>query len=218
VRQLIKKLLREQVESQSNFEKLMDRFRENFPEEYKDKVDEISEFVRNYILDHGFQIKFLNSCSTGFYGVRTKKFIIICSPNTMQKIGDFIYTIFHEIRHEEQMSENMLNLPNPLTGDMEDFEELYRNYWQLELDADEFAKKKVAELILKLGLPLEIASEQFSLSPYVQNYAGASLMVKKQIKDIVGQIKNMKKMGMSYEDISDHPFVKQHLDKLEDFI
>jgi hypothetical protein len=28
----------------------------------------------------------------------------------------------------------------------------------------------------------------------------------------------MKKMGMSYEDISDHPFVKQHLDKLEDFI
>jgi hypothetical protein len=43
-------------------------------------------------------------------------------------------------------------------------------------------------------------------------------MVKKQIKDIVGQIKNMKKMGMSYEDISDHPFVKKHLDNLEDFI
>ena len=218
MRQLIKKLLREEVEKKSNFDTLMEKFKESFPDEYKDKVDKISEFVKNYIIQHEFQIKFLNSCNTGFMGVRTKKFIIICSPYNMKKIGDFIYTIFHEIRHEEQMSESMLNLPNPLTGDLEDFEELYRNYWQLELDADEFAKKKIAELVLKLQLPIELSKEQFSLSPYVQNYPTVSNIVKNHIQSLVDQIKQMKMAGMDYEDISDHPFVKKHLDKIEDFI
>jgi len=34
----------------------------------------------------------------------------------------------------------------------------------------------------------------------------------------VDQIKSIKKSGGEYEDIQDHPFVKRHLDKLENFI
>lgn len=35
---------------------------------------------------------------------------------------------------------------------------------------------------------------------------------------IVHQIKEIKKSGVKYEDIQDHPIVKKHLDKLEDLI
>lgn len=218
MRSLIKKILNEQTENKSNFHSLMEKFKESFPPEYKKNVDEISTIIKNYIVDHGFQIKFLNSCNTGFMGVRTNKFIIICSPHNMEKIGDFIYTIFHEIRHEEQMSKDVLNLPNPLTGDLSDFEDLFKNYWNLELDADSFAKKKIAEIVVGLNLPIELSKKHFSLSPYVQNYPSLSNMIKGHIQSLVSEIKMMKDQGMDFKDIADHPFVKKHLDYLEDFI
>lgn len=217
MRNNIRKYLNEELTQISNFQRLMNSFKSKFPEEFQDEVDKISEFIKSYVDEHGFTIKFLNSCATGFKGVRTNRFIIICSPQFMETLGDFVYTIFHEIRHEEQMSEQMLNLPNPLTGDLSDFEKLYEDYWNLELDADSFAKRKIAELTLKLGLPIEISKKNLKVSPYVENYPSTSQMVKSYIKKLVAEINTMKEKGMDYEDIIDHPVVQRHLDKLEDF-
>lgn len=205
--------------SQSNLNRLLEKFKMNFPEELTDKVDLIERFVVNYIQDHNFTVKFLNSCSTGFAGVRTKDHIIICSPNSMSTLGDLIYTIFHEIRHEEQMDKNRLGLDNPLSDyDLEDFEKLSKKYWELEMDADKFGKEMVAKLVIKLGIPIEIAKEQLRLSGYIQNYPLLSNMVMSSLKQIVNGIKDIKKSGGEYTDIQDHPMIKKHLDKLENLI
>jgi len=203
----------------SNLNRLLEKFKNNFPEELKPKVDAIEKFVVNYIQDHNFTVKFLNSCSTGFAGVRTKDQIIICSPNAMTTLGDFIYTIFHEIRHEEQMDKNRLGLDNPLTDyDLNDFEKLSQKYWELEMDADRFGKEMIAKLIIKLGLPMNVAKENLSLSPYIQNYPLASKMIMMSLQQIVNGIKDIKKSGGEFSDIQDHPMIKRHLDKLENFI
>jgi hypothetical protein len=135
----------------------------------------------------------------------------------METIGDFLYTIFHELRHEEQMRD--LKMINPLTDfDLEDFEALYKQYWEMELDADAFAKNMVAKIVIELKIPIEIAKKLFSLSPYVQQYPSMSKMVRGGIQQIINDIKQIKKSGDQYEDIQDHPIVKRHIDKLEDFI
>jgi hypothetical protein len=211
----LRKIIKEELTILSNFDKLMNSFKEHFPKEHREKVDSISSFIKDYVRENDFNIKFLNNCSSGFKGVRTNKFIIICSPSQMENIGDFIYTIFHEIRHEEQMSK--LKIDNPLTGQLENFEKLFEEYWKLELDADEFAKKKISELILNLKIPIDVAKKNFRLSSYVENYPNASKMVENYLRAIVSQIKNMKKLGMEYNDIIDHPIVKSHLEKLEEF-
>jgi hypothetical protein len=211
----LRKIIREELTVLSNFDKLINSFRSDFPQDLQNKVDGISLYVKNYVRENGFNIKFLNSCRTGFKGVRTNNFIIICSPMQIENIGDFLYTIFHEIRHEEQMGK--LKIDNPLTGQLEDFEKLFEDYWKLELDADEFAKKKISELVLKFGIPIGTAKQNFRLSPYVENYPSTSKMVKNYMKTIVDDIKNMRKSGMEYNDIADHPVVKNHLEKLEDF-
>jgi hypothetical protein len=221
MKNLIKQILKEIFEEkpQSNLNRLLEKFKNNFPEELKPKVDLIEKFVVNYIQDHNFTVKFLNSCSIGFAGVRTKDQIIICSPNSMSTLGDFIYTIFHEIRHEEQMDKNRLGLDNPLTDyDLEDFEELFKKYWELEMDADRFGKEMVAKLVIKLGIPIEIAKKELKLSPYIQNYPLVSNMIMSSLKQIVNSIKDIKKSGGEFTDIQDHPMVKRHLDKLENFI
>lgn len=201
----------------SNFDRLIDNFENKFPKELLPKVNLIKNYVKNYIEKNGFNIKFLNSCSTGFAGARTKNQIIICSPSNMRTIGDFIYTIFHEIRHEQQVSK--IKMDNPLNDyDLEDFERIYKQYWEMELDADQFAKNMVANLITKLGIPMEIAKKQFSLSPYIDQYPSSSKMIEHSLRQIVNQVKEIKKSGGEFEDIQDHPMIKKHLDKLENFI
>ena len=201
----------------SNFDKLLVQFKETFPESEKDKVDKIGEYVKKYIIYNNFTIKYLNSCTTGFAGVRTRDQIIICAPNSSLHFGDFIYTIFHEIRHEEQMSKLMI--PNPLTDfDLDDFETLYEKYWELELDADSFAKKKIASIIIDLKIPIEVAKKEFGLSPYIASYPNMSLMIKHSLRSLITDIKDMKSKGIKYEDIQDHPIVKRHIDKLESFL
>ena len=201
----------------SNFSRLLDKFKNSFPEDLQSKVDVIENFVVNYIQENDLNVKFLNSCSAGFKGVRTKDQIIICSPISMETIGDFLYTIFHEIRHEQQIRD--LKMLNPLTDfDLEDFEDLYEQYWNMELDADKFAKEMVAKLVIKLGIPIDIAKKLFSLSPYVQQYPTMSNMVRGGIQQIINDIKRIKKSGGEYTDIQDHPVVQRHIDKLEDFI
>ena len=201
----------------SNFSRLLEKFKNSFPPELESKVDVIENFVVNYIRDNEINVKFLNSCSAGFKGVRTRDQVIICSPIQMETIGDFLYTIFHELRHEEQMRD--LKMLNPLTDfDLEDFEALYKQYWEMELDADAFAKNMVAKIVIELKMPIEMAKKLFSLSPYVQQYPSMSKMVRGGIQQIINDIKQIKKSGGQYEDIQDHPIVKRHIDKLEDFI
>jgi hypothetical protein len=201
----------------SNLSRLLDQFKNNFPDELKPKVDVIEKFVVDYVNKNDINIKFLNSCSTGFGGVRTRDQIIICSPTNMRTIGDFLYTIFHEIRHEQQVRD--IKMLNPLTDfDLEDFEALNDQYWEMELDSDQFAKNMIAKIVIKLGIPIEFAKEQFSLSPYIQNYPAMSQVITSHLKMIVSQIKQIKKSGGEYEDIQDHPIVKRHISDLEDFI
>jgi len=108
---------------------------------------------------------------------------------------------------------------NPLTEfDLEDFESLADQYWEMELDADQFAKNMVAKIVIKLSIPIDVASRLFSLSHYIQNYPSASKMIRGHLAQIVNGIKEIKKSGAKYEDIQDHPMVKRHIDKLEDFI
>ena len=215
---LIKHLLKEQEEvvRTSNFDKILDKFREGFPYEYKNEIDTISDDVKSFIRENNYTIKFLNSCSAGFSGVRTDKAIIICSPLHMASVGDFLYTIFHEIRHEQQIS--IFKMGNPTIDSLDDFEELSEKYWEMELDADSFAKRKIAEIVMKSKMPVEIAKILFRLSHYVEDYPSLSKMVKFQITKIANQLKQMRDSGQEIKDISDHPFVKQHLDKLEEFI
>jgi hypothetical protein len=201
----------------SNFSKLLDRFREDFPKEYQSKVNVIEKFVIDYITKSGIVVKFLNSCSVEFGGVRTRDQVIICSPSQMQNIGDFLYTIFHEIRHEQQIRD--IKMSNPLSDyDLEDFVGLYNQYWEMELDADQFAKNMVAKIIIKLGIPIEVAKKYFSLSSYIEKYPSMSQMIRLSVMQIVNDIKRIKKSGGQYDDIQDHPIVKRHLEKLEDFI
>ena len=201
----------------SNFSKLLDRFREDFPKEYQSKVNVIEKFVIDYIKKSGIVVKFLNSCSVAFGGVRTRDQVIICSPSQMQNIGDFLYTIFHEIRHEQQIRD--IKMANPLSDyDLEDFENLYYQYWEMELDADQFAKNMVAKIIIKLRIPIEVAKKYFSLSPYIEKYPSMSQMIRSSVMQIVNDIKRIKKSGGQYDDIQDHPIIKKHLEKLEDFI
>ena len=201
----------------SNFSRLLDKFKDSFPQDLQSKVDIIENFIVNYIQENNLNVKFLNSCNAGFKGVRTRDQIIICSPFGMETIGDFLYTIFHEIRHEQQIRD--LKMLNPLTDfDLEDFEALYEQYWNMELDADKFAKEMVAKLVIKLGIPIDIAKKLFSLSPYVEQYPRMSNMVRGGIQQIINDIKRIKKSGGEYTDIQDHPVVQRHIDKLEDFI
>jgi hypothetical protein len=196
--------------------KILNKFREGFPNEYKNEIDTISDDVKSFIRENNYTIKFLNSCSTGFSGVRTDKAVIICSPLHMASVGDFLYTIFHEIRHEQQIS--IFKMGNPTIDSLDDFEELSEKYWEMELDADRFAKKKIAEIVMKSKMPVEIAKVLFRLSHYIEDYPSLSKMVKYQITHLANQLKHMRDSGQEIKDISDHPFVKQHLDKLEEFI
>lgn len=202
---------------QSNFDRLLDKFKENFPDELKSKAESIKHFVSNYVKEKGYTIKLLNACSTGFAGVRTRDQIIICSPSNMNTIGDFLYTLFHEMRHEQQLSE--FKEKNPLTDyDLEDFETLYEQYWKMELDADKFGKEMIAKLVKALDIPIDFAQQQFSLSGYINQYPSMSLMVRMNIKNIISQIQQLKDAGIEFTDIQDHPIVKRHLDKLENFL
>ena len=215
---IIKQLLKEQDSNVkvSHFDRVMDKFQSSFPEEHKNEVDKISDYVKSYIRDNNYTVKFLNSCSTGFSGVRLDKSIVICSPNFMSGIGDFLYTIFHEMRHEQQIS--VFKMGNPTIDSLDDFEELSEKYWKMELDADEFAKKKIAEIVMNSKIPVEKAKILFRLSDYIEKYPTLSKMVKFQITQLANQLKHMRDSGQEIKDISDHPFVKQHLDKLEEFI
>lgn len=181
-----------------------------------DKLEEIKNYIKSFIRNRKYTVKFLNACSTGFAGVRTKNQVIICSPMTMS-LGDFIYTIFHELRHEEQMT--TLKMKNPFNEmDLGDLEKLSEHYWNMEMDADKTAKENISKMVLDLNIPIDKAKEYFVLSPYIENYQMASNTVKIFFNNLIKDIRKMKSEGLEFDDIQDHPIIKKHLDKLEDFI
>jgi hypothetical protein len=88
----------------------------------------------------------------------------------------------------------------------------------MELDADKFAKYMIAELVMKLDIPIDFAKREFSLSKYIEDYPLMSKSVEMTLRMIVDDIKRIKKSGGEFTDIQDHPMVKKHLKDLERFI
>jgi hypothetical protein len=206
----IRRILREDTEIKSNYQKVIDNFKKILPERYSEKIDEVFMYIKDFIDKEGFQIKVLNNCQVIFKGVRTKNFIVICSPESYTSLAELVYIIFHEIRHEIQMGK--LGQINPLSGDLENFDELYEMYWEMEMDAHEYA----IEWVDKIGDIINLPKEYYKLSPMITKYPTMSHMVRDQIVNINEMIKELKRKGYDYNDISDLPFVKKHLDKLEE--
>jgi hypothetical protein len=194
----------------TNYQAVINNFKKILPNNYSNKIDEVFDDIKTFIEKEGFVLKVLNNCQVGFKGVRTKNFIIICSPHTYNNLADLVYVIFHEIRHEIQMGK--LKQINPLSGDIENFEELYEMYWDMEMDAHEYG----LEWVQKVGNIINLPKEYYTLTSMITTYPSMSKMVKTQIQQIHKTINGLKQNGYDYNDISDLPMIKSLVDKLED--
>lgn len=199
-----------ELKMRSNYEKIIDRFRRDIPEDKHKAFDLIVDNIKKFIQDRGYVIKVLNACNTGYRGVRTNKSIILCSPETLSNFASFVYILFHELKHEQQMSE--FNLKDSYMGDIEDFEEFYKIYWDMEMDADRYGK----DWVKKIGDVLKLSDKEYFLDKMVENYPTMSGMIKQMMTQLHNHVQILKKQGMTYTDISDLDIVKKHLDKLED--
>jgi tRNA G26 N,N-dimethylase Trm1 len=106
-----------------------------------------------------------------------------------------------------------LNKINPLSGDIENFEELYDMYWEMEMDAHKFGLEWVEKIDKILNLP----TENYELSYQIEDYPLMSDRVKYEIEHINELIRDLKSKGYEYSDISDLPLIKNIIDKLENF-
>ena len=198
------------LKTTSNYERVIDKFRKDIPEDKHKAFDLIASKIKDYAQDRGYVIKVLNACNTGFKGVRTSKAIIICSPETFSNLASFVYVLFHELKHEQQMSE--FDLKDSYMGDIEDFEEFYKIYWDMEMDADRYGK----DWVKKIGDVLNLPEQLYSLDKMIENYPTMSGMIRQMMTQLHNHVKMLKKQGMTYTDISDLDIVRKHLDKLED--
>jgi hypothetical protein len=198
------------LKTPSNYDRVINKFKSKIPQEYHHKLDVMFNKVKEFIQDRGFNIKVINGCQTGYRGVRTRDSIILCSPDTIPNLAGFVYVLFHELKHEQQMID--FGLADSYMGDIEDFEEFYQIYWDMEMDADNYGKDWVNKIGKGLGLP----NEYYQLDQMITNYPMMSSMVKQMMTQLHNQVQILKKQGMTYTDISDLDVVKKHLDKLED--
>jgi hypothetical protein len=198
------------LKTTSNYERVIDKFRRDIPEDKLKAFNLIASKIKDYVQDRGYTIKVLNACNTGFRGVRTSNAIIICSPDTFPNFASFVYVLFHELKHEQQMSE--FDLKDSYMGDIEDFEEFYKIYWDMEMDADRYGK----DWVKKIGDVLKLSDKEYFLDKMVENYPTMSGMIKQMMTQLHNHVQILKKQGMTYTDISDLDIVKKHLDKLED--
>jgi hypothetical protein len=194
----------------SNYERVINKFRKDIPEDKMKEYNLIVEKIKNFIKDRGYVVKIINACNTGFRGVRTNKSIILCSPESFPNFATFVYILFHELRHEQQMSE--FDLKDTYMGDVEDFEEFFKIYWQMELDADKYGK----DLVKKIGDILKLPQDVYYLDPMIENYPSMSNQVRQMTSHLHREIQTLKSRGMKYSDISDLDIVKKHLKNLED--
>jgi hypothetical protein len=207
---LIEDVVPNELKTTSNYERVINKFRKDIPEDKLKAFDLIASKIKDYAQDRGYTIKVLNSCNTGFRGVRTSNAIIICSPDTFPNFASFVYVLFHELKHEQQMSE--FDLKDSYMGDIEDFEEFYKIYWDMEMDADRYGK----DWVKKIGDVLKLSDKEYFLDKMVENYPTMSGMIKQMMTQLHNHVQILKKQGMTYTDISDLDIVKKHLDKLED--
>jgi hypothetical protein len=198
------------LKTPSNYDRVIDSFKSRIPQEYHHNLDIMFDKIKDFIQDRGFNLKVINGCQTGYRGVRTRDAIILCSPESIPNLASFVYVLFHELKHEQQMSE--FDLADSYMGDIEDFEEFYKIYWGMEMDADRYAK----DWVKKIGNVLELPDEYYQLDQMITNYPMMSSMVKQMMTQLHNQVQKLKKEGMSYTDISDLDVVKQHLHRLED--
>lgn len=210
LQEIIKKILIEDVQTKTNYESIIDNFKKILPQEYSEKIDEVFNVIKEYIQSEGFTLKVLNNCAVPFKGARTRNFIILCSPKSYTNLADLIYLIFHEIRHEIQMGK--LKQTNPMSGDIEDFEELYKMYWDMELDAHEYGLEWVDKMRNILNLP----ERYYTLSSSITSYPTMSHYVRNSIEQINRTIKDLKSRGYEYNDLGDLPMIKSIVNKLED--
>ena len=199
-----------ELKMRSNYEKIIDRFRRDIPEDKHKAFDLIVDNIKKFIQDRGYVIKVLNACNTGYRGVRTNKSIILCSPETLSNFASFVYILFHELKHEQQMSE--FDLKDSYMGDIENFEEFFKIYWEMEIDADNYGKSWVK----KIGDVLDLPNKLYSLDRMIESYPSMSNQIKQMMTFLHKEVQTLKRQGMTYTDISDLDVVKKHLDKLED--
>jgi hypothetical protein len=207
---ILEDVLSDSLKTPSNYERVINKFRKDIPEDKHKEYDLITQKIKEYIQDRGYTIKVLNACNTGFKGVRTSNSIILCSPETYPNFATFVYLLFHELKHEQQMSE--FGLLDSYMGDIEDFEEFYKIYWDMELDADKYGK----DWVDKIGNVLKLNYKIYSLDPNIRMYPTMSSFIRQMMEPLHREVQRLKKQGMSYTDISDLDVVKKHLDKLED--
>lgn len=202
------------INNNSNYETVINHFKGlvNDSPKYSNRIDIIFKFIKDFITNEGFSVKVLNNCAVPFRGVRTKDGIIICSPTSYRSLSDLVYILFHEIRHEIQMGK--MDLQDPLSGDIEDFEEFYKIYWDMEIDAHNYGMEWVETIKELVDLPEEL----YKVSPQITNYPSMSHMVRNQLVGIHKMIVEMKKNSDDFSGSSDLPMVKQHIHKLESFI
>jgi len=198
------------LKTTSNYDRVINKFRKDIPEDKMKEYNLIAEKIKDYVQDRGYVVKIINACNTGFRGVRTNKAIILCSPESFPNFATFVYLLFHELRHEQQMSE--FDLKDTYMGDIEDFEEFFKMYWEMELDADKYGK----DWVKKIGNFLKLPQEVYNLDPMIENYPSMSNMVKQFTLHLHREIQTLKSRGMDYSDISDLEIVKKHLQTLED--
>ena len=198
------------LKTTSNYERVIDKFRKDIPEDKMKEYDLISNKIKDFVQDRGYIVKIINACNTGFRGVRTSKAIILCSPESFPNFATFVYLLFHELRHEQQMSE--FDIKDSYMGDVEDFEEFFKMYWEMELDADKYGK----DWVKKIGNVLQLPEKVYNLDPMIENYPSMSNMVKQFTLHLHREIQTLKSRGMDYSDISDLEIVKKHLQTLED--
>lgn len=198
------------LKTTSNYERVINKFKKDIPSSYHKEYDLIAQKIKDFVQNKGYVIKIINSCNTGFRGVRTNKAIILCSPESLPNFATFVYILFHELRHEQQMGE--FDLKDTYMGDVEDFEEFFKIYWKMELDADRYGK----EWVRKIGDVLKLPHIIYNLDPMIENYPSMSNMVKQFTLHLHREIQTLKRQGMDYSDISDLDIVKKHLQTLED--
>jgi len=198
------------LKTSSNYDRVIDKFRKDIPEDKINHFNLIAEKIKDFIQDRGYVIKVLNSCNTGFKGVRTSNMIIICSPEMFSNFASFVYVLFHELKHEQQMKD--FDMKDSYMGDIEDFEEFFKIYWEMEMDADNYGK----DWVKKIGDVLKLPKESYHLDKMIESYPTMSNMIKQMMLHLHTEVQTLKSKGFDYTDIGDLEIVKKHLDKLED--
>ena len=194
----------------SNYDRVIDKFRKNIPEDKMKEYNLISEKIKDFIQSRGYTIKVLNSCNTGFKGVRTSNMIILCSPDMLPNFASFVYILFHELKHEQQMSD--FDMKDSYMGDIEDFEEFFKIYWDMEMDADNYGK----DWVKKIGDVLQLPKEVYHLDRMIESYPTMSNMIRQMMLHLHTEVQTLKSKGFTYTDIGDLDIVKRHLNNLED--